>query len=283
MRLNHIVTVIALAAFLSFGVMARADTAAGSFAKGEGLLAKGDLHAALAAYADAARADRANREYVQHYTMLRRVIQLREQLDEEKEPARWENTARALHAFFVGERVYSEALALGQKIHARLNNAWSAITLAETQLALDLNDEAAKTLADLEPERASAATQALLGIALVRGGQTDRAKAIADSIVLPQQAKPQTVYAVARLSAAVGDSTKASELLARCLQSVPPSRQDGFKEHANTSPEFASMAGDPEFAKAMKTPSKVPESKCSGGKSCAGCPMRGNCPGSQGK
>ena len=283
MRFNRIVTAMAVTVLLSFGAMARADTATESFTRGEGLLTKGNLNAALAAYADAVRADRGNREYVQHYTMLRRIIQLRERLDQEKEPTRWESVARALHAFYVGEKIYPEALALGQKIHARLNNEWSAITLAETQLALDRNDEAAKILADLGPEKSSVATQALLGIALVRSGQAARAKPIAVSIVLPERADPRTVYAAARLSAAVGDSARALELLTRCLQSVPPSRQDGFKEHANASPEFAAIADTPEFAKALKTPSKVPESKCSGGKSCAGCPMRGKCPSSQGK
>jgi tetratricopeptide (TPR) repeat protein len=220
---------------------------------------------------------------VQHYAVLRRILQLRKSLDEEKEPARWENAARALYSFYVGERLYSEALSLGRQVHARLNNEWSAVTLAETELAMSLNEDATKTLSGLEAEKSSPATRALLGIALARSGQTDRAKEVAKSVVLPEQADSQTVYAAARLSAAVGDSTRALELLARCLELVPPSGQDGFKVHAKLSPEFSAMAATAEFAKALDTQSKVPESKCSGGKSCAGCPMRGKCPGSQGK
>jgi tetratricopeptide (TPR) repeat protein len=283
MKRNCPMVVMAAAVLLAVGAVARAETAVKSFTKGEQLLANGDLDGALAAYANAARADRANQEYVQHYAMLRRIIQLHKSLDEEKEPARWESAARALHAFYVGEKVYGEALAIGRRIHARLNNEWSAVNLAETELALNLNEEAVKTLSGLEPDKSSPAASALLAVAAARSGQVDRAKKIADSLVLPEDAGSQTVYAAARLFAAVGDSATALKLLTRCLESTPPGLQDGFKAHAKSSPEFAAMAAAPEFAKAIDTPSKVPESKCSGGKSCAGCPMRGKCPSSQGK
>ena len=271
----------AAAVCLMTTTVAWADTAAEAFAKGEGLLKQGNLDGALAAYADAARAERGNQEYVQHYTFLRRILQLRQSLEQEQNAARWENVARSLHAFYVSEKLYSEALMLDRQIHRKLNSEWSTVTLAETQLALGLNDEAVQTLTGLDAKKASPAARATLGIALARNGQTDRAKEIAMAIDLPPKANPQTVYAAARLSAAVGDSAKAAELLARCIESVPPSRQDGFKELAKLSPEFATMAATAEFAKALDTKSKVPESKCSGGKSCAGCPMRGKCPSSQ--
>lgn len=279
----HLTTIMLIALCAMSESVCRAETAAESFARGEKLLMQGDLDGALAAYAGAVRADRDNQEYAQHYAILRRVLQLRKSLDEEREPARWENVARALHAFYVSQRLHSEALSLGEQVHAKLNNEWSAVTLAETQLSLGRNEDAVKTLSALAPEQSSPATQSLLGIALARSGKADRAKQVAKSVVLPEQADPQTVYAVARLSAAVGDSARALALLGQCLESVPPGQQDGFKEHAKLSPEFATMAATADFAKALETKSKVPESKCSGGKSCAGCPMRGKCPHSQGK
>lgn len=283
MRFHSTIVLLTAVTLLAIGIAAKAETAAESFAKGESLLTQGDLDGALSAYANAARAERSNQEYVQHYAILRRITQLRKSLDEEKEPMRWENTARALHSFYVSQKIYPEALSLGRQIHARLNNEWSAVTLAETELSLSLDEEAAKTLSGLNAEASTPATQALLGIALVRSGQADRAKEIANSLALPQDSNLQAVYAAARLSAAIGDSDRALERLSQVLQSVPPSRQDGFKEHARTSPEFAAMVTTPEFVKALATESKVPESKCSGGKSCAGCPMRGNCPSSKGK
>ena len=126
-------------------------------------------------------------------------------------------------------------------------------------------------------------TQLLLGIALVRSGKTDEAKRIAEKVQLPKDAGPNITYTAARLHAAVRDSAKAMSLLKTCFEATLPSQLDGFKSHAKTCPEFASIVSIPEFADVMKTESKVPESKCSGGKSCAGCPMSGKCPKSQGK
>jgi tetratricopeptide (TPR) repeat protein len=282
MKAKFSTIVMAAAALLAMNAAVRAETAAESFAKGERLLTKGDLDGALTAYADATRADRSNQEYVQHYAILRRVLQLRKGLDAEQDLARWENTARALHSFYVSEKLYSEALSLGLQTHRKLNNEWSAVTLAETQLAISRNEDATKTLSALGPKKSSPTSQALLGIALVRIGQVDRAKEVAKSVVLPDETDVQATYAAARLWAAVGDSAKALKLLEQCLRAVPPSGQDGFKEHAKRSPEFAAVASNAAFAKTLGTESAVPESKCSGGKSCAGCPMRGKCPHSQG-
>ena len=273
---------LATTVFFLIEATSRGNSAADSFAKGEKLLTQGNFDTALAAYAAAVRADRGNQTYMQHYALLRRVIQLRKILNAEKEPTRWEKIARSLHSFYVSEKVYSEALALGRQIHAKLNNEWSAVTLAETQLALELNNEAVATLAGLTPEKSSAMSKALEGIALARDGRPDRTKEIANAFSLPEDADSRTIYAAARLFAAVGDSTKSLKLLTRSLESTPPSRQGGFRDHAKTCPEFSVMASTPEFAKTLDTKSKIPESKCSGGKSCAGCPMRGKCPSSQG-
>ena len=127
-------------------VVARADTAANSFAKGESLLAKGDFAGALQSYAAAARADRDNQDYLQHYAMLRRVVEMRGRLEAEQSPERWDYLAKALRAFYLSERIYPELLELDQDVHARLSSAESAALLAETQLALGKNAEAAQTL-----------------------------------------------------------------------------------------------------------------------------------------
>ena len=140
-----------------------------------------------------------------------------------------------------------------------------------------------QTLSALESDKTTAMTQLLLGIALARSGKTDQAKRIAEKVTLPKDAGPSVTYTAARLHAATGDSAKAMALLKTCFEGTLPSQLDGFKSHAKTCPEFAAIASTPEFAAVMKTESKVPESKCSGGSSCAGCPMRGNCPKSQGK
>jgi tetratricopeptide (TPR) repeat protein len=267
----------------SLAALACAQSAQESFAKGKARLAKADFSAALNAFAAAAREDRGNQEYVQHHAMVRRIIALRKRFESEQDPQQWEYLARALRAFYASERIYPELLAIDQKIHARLNTAESALMLAETQLSLEENAAAVKTLSVLPSGQRDTSVLALLGIALARSGKKDAAKQIADELALPQSAGPGIVYAVARLHAAAGDSAKALGLLKTCFESVPASRQAGFQAHAKNCPEFAAMASTAEFTAALATASKVAESKCSGGSSCAGCPMSGKCPKSQGQ
>jgi len=282
MRTKRTVIGLISATLLFTAVLARAETAVESFAKGETLLTKGEVGAALQSYAAAARADRGNQEYMQHYAMVRRIVDLRSRLETEQNPQRWEYTARALRAFYVSERVYSELLKVDQEIHSRLTSAESAVMLAETQLAMDRNSDAARTLAALQPSKATEMTQALLGIALVRSGKTDQAKQIAEKLNLPNGSGSSIMYAAARLHAASGESAKAMGLLKACFEATLPSQLEGFKSHAKDCPEFAALVSNPAFARVMETQSKMPESKCSGGSSCAGCPMSGKCP-SQGK
>lgn len=283
MRTKPMVTLMLTAAVLLAFSPARAETPNESFAQGEKLLAKGDFSAAMQSYAAAARADRENQEYVQHYAMLRRVVDFRSRLEAEQAPERWEYLARALRAFYVSERIYPELLKVDVTLHGRLKSADSATMLAETQLAVGQNAEAAKMLSDLAPAKTTPMTQALLGIALARSSKADEAKQIAGKFSLPADAGPSLTYAAARLYASVGDSAKAAELLKTCFEATLPSMLEGYKTHARSCTEFAAIASRPEFARVLETQSKVPESKCSGGRSCAGCPMAGKCPKSQGK
>ena len=283
MRMKQIALALLATTVLTISTVACAETAAESFAQGEKLLAKGEFDTALQSFAAAARADKGNQEYTQHHAMVRRIVDLRGRLDAETKRQQWEYMARALRSFYVNERIYPELLKLDQAIHAKLKSAESASFLAETQLAMDQNAEAAQTLSALESDKATEMTQLLLGIALARSGKTDQAKHIAENVTLPKDAGPSVKYTAARLYAATGDSAKAMELLKACFEATLPSQLDGFKSHAKTCAEFAAIASTPEFVAVMKTESKVPESKCSGGSSCAGCPMRGKCPKSQEK
>lgn len=272
---------VALIAVLFCAAPVQAAKPEQAFASGKALLAKADFQGAMQAFATAARADLDNQEYLQHYAMVRQIIALRQGLDAERAPERWEYMARGLHAFYVSQGLYDEALVLGQKVHAKLDSTYSALTLAETQLVLNRGGEAAQTLSKLDSTKHTTATRALLGLSLARAGKTSEARKIGNAISLAEDAGPGTVYAVARLKAAVGSTDETLDLLTRCLASVAPSGQEGFRNHAKHSPEFAAMASTAQFAKVLQTKSTIPESKCSGGSRCAGCPMRGQCSDSQ--
>lgn len=259
-----------------------AQTDKQAFEQGQKLLAKGDFDGALSAYARAVQANRENQDYVQQYALVRRIVQMRRELDQERDPQRWEYLAQGLHAFYVSQRLYSETLELDRKAHARLKTTASAVTLAETLLAMNRDAEAAETLRQIAPEQATAQSRALLGLALARQGRLDEARQIARGVELPAEASVGTLYTAARLQAMIGDQSNALASLKRCLESLPPSRQESFRKHAQLCPDFSSLRQSPRFAQALETPSKVAESPCSGGSSCAGCPMRGKCPHSQG-
>ncbi len=273
--------VVALVVFLS-PVIVFAETAAESFARGESLLAKGDFAAAMNSFAAAAQADQSNQEYRQHFALVRRIINLRSRLADEKNMQRWEYIAKALRAFYASELIYPEMLKLDQQMHQRLATADTAAALAETQLSMNLEKEAIATLTGLEANKSTPFTQALLGIAMLRSGKTEEAKEIAAKVKIADDANPQLQYVAARLCAGTGDTTQALRLLKKSFENTAPSLLDGFKAHARSCSEFSAIASGSEFAAVMGTNSLVPESRCSGGRSCAGCPMRGTCPKSQG-
>jgi tetratricopeptide (TPR) repeat protein len=254
-----------------------AETAAALVAQGKGLLAKADFEGALKAYAEAAKTDSQNQDYRQQYAVLRRVIQMREGVDKETNDEKWRGTVAGLRAFYYGNDLYGEALALDRKAHTKLKNADSASALAQTQLQMGQNAEAAVTLSALDEKSATPQSQVLLGIALARQGKNDEAKALAGKIETPKEGMPGLLYDLASLHALTGDTAGAAALLTRCFENTPPSRVDAFKATAKQDKDLASMVASADFAKALETTSKVKESACTGGSNCGSCPSKGSC------
>jgi tetratricopeptide (TPR) repeat protein len=278
MKRYRVGMVLAVGILLSLPALTFAESAPEAFARGKSLLEKGDFDAALSAYAAAARGDLDNESYRQQYGLVRRIVDLRKRLDAEKDPERWEYTARALHAFYLDQELHTQAVGVARKIHAKIGTAISGTMLAETELALNNNAEAEKTLAALDKGgNSTPATRALWGVALARLGKAKEAKKLASSATLPDDAGPQMTYSYARLQAVTGGADAALAALQKCFESLPASRLENFKEHAKLCPDFAVLASTAKFAKVMVTESQVAESKCSGGSGCAGCPMRGKC------
>ncbi|MDZ7618238.1 MAG: hypothetical protein U1E05_14625 [Patescibacteria group bacterium] len=275
-----VLKVLVLAMLVLTGA-ARAETAAEAHARGNTLLRQGDVQQSLEAFAMAVQSDRENRDYAARYMLVRRVTQLQKSLEVETNAARWEHTARALEHFYRTEQMYKEALALSQQKYDRLKDARSAAALAETQLAMSLSAEAVATLQSLDAEKATPSTQSLLAIALTHEGKTEESRQIAESVVLPKDAGPAVLYSAARMYAATGSTELAMETLRRCFESVPAGQIEAFRHHARKCTEFAALASTASFATVLQTKSKVAESKCSGGTTCAGCPMRGKCPSSK--
>jgi tetratricopeptide (TPR) repeat protein len=214
---------------------------------------------------------------MQKFMLVRQGLIYQNALAEEEDPARWLQIAQALRSFYVGQGAHAQALKLDRQIHQRQNSPGSAIQLAETQLALDMNEDAEKTLVALETAQTAPAVQALRGIAVARQGKLEQARRIVGKIDTADNDDPGTLYCVSRAAAAVGKTDQALAALTRCFEATPPSRLTALKSHAEKMPEFAPLTSQPAFSQVMQTESKVVESKCSGGSSCAGCPMRSQC------
>lgn len=254
-----------------------ANVAEDAFQEAQQLVASGDLLAAKKALVTAVKAERSNPKYLQQYLLVSQAIKLQEAVKTQKDPRRWESAAQSLSLFYTTHDLYAQALPVDEAIFKRSKTADAAVQFAETLLALKKFKQAAEVLSGLAPQQATTASQALLCVSLARQGDLSEAKRVEAGLQTTSAADSFTLYLTARAHAAVGETTRALTTLTRCYESVPPSRLEPLKSHTKLCSEFAGMASSDAFAQVLKTQSKVPESKCSGGSSCSSCPMRGNC------
>jgi len=277
-----LLTAIILAPF-ALSAAASAATPEEAFERGKACLSEGDLRGALKEYADAARAAPDNDSYLKEFMLVRNAVLLKHNLAKTEDQKQWLQMAKGLRAFYAGNGLLQQALELDKQIHAKAHTSFTAMQLAETQLALDLNQDAEKVLSALGTDKSTTASRALLAIALVRQGKSAEARTIAEATVASDKAGPITLYDLARMQAALGNADESITLLTDSFEATLPSRLDLFKRHAAKCPEFTSIVKSPSFQKALATESKVTESECSSGSSCASCPMRGGCANSGGQ
>lgn len=282
MTRKALLTAIMLIPF-ALSTTAFATTPAEAFNRGKAKLSEGDLRGALKEYADAARTAPENGFYRQQFMLVRNAVLLKHNLAKTEDQTQWLQMAKGLRAFYASNGLLQEALVLDKQIHAKTNSCFTAMQLAETQLALDMNADAERVLSALDAEKSTTASRALLAIALVRQGKTDEARTIAEATSISDKAGPITLYDLARMQAALGNADESVTLLTNSFEATLPSRLDLFKRHAEKCPEFTAIVRTAGFRKALATESKVTESECSSGSSCASCPMRGGCSNSSGQ
>lgn len=272
MRIGSLAVGAALALIIQCGVTAAAQTdAAEQFASGKALLVKGDFQAALEAFKAATKADPDNSEYFQEYALLRRVINIREQLKDEEDAETWQKMSRALYNYYREHKISAEALAMARALHEKVDTAETAALLAEAQLLTGDNAGALAVLTKLDESARTPQTDVLHGIALAHVGRSDEAKAIATRIELPKDCDGPLCLNAARLYALTDDSAKALAALRCAFENTPVSRLEAVKAEAKECPDLAALKTAPEYASAMETKSKV-----TGGcaKDCGKCPSK---------
>ncbi len=253
------------------------EEAAKAFTAGKALLAKGDFDGAAKALKEAAAADPNNSAYFQEAALLKRVMNLRKQIAEEKDAETWQAMARALYGYYRQNGIQGEALTLAQALHSKAGTGESAALLADAYLAADQNEAAATLLAGLKEDAVTPRTVALRGVALARLGETDEAQALAAKFALPKECDDAALcFDAARLYALTGDKDKALATLKCALECTPGNQLAAVRAEAKACKDLAAVAGSEEFAKVLAT-----ESKAVGG--CGKCPSRDKCAGGEKK
>jgi len=279
MKMRTVLLGLAVVGIVAAAPLAWAGSAEATkaFEEGKALLAKGQFDKALDAYKTAVKADPESKELTTAYTILRRVISIREQFAKEQEPEAWQQMARALLSYYQRNHIAGESLTLAGQMHEKLKNAESAAILADTQLSADKNEEALKLLTGMTKEQQSPGTTVLQGVALARLGKKDEAKAIAAKIELTKDSDADMNFNAARLYALVGENDKALKALTAALEGTPPTWLADVKNEAKTGKDFVGIAKGDEFTKVLATESKV--KSCGESSACGKCPSKGKCSG----
>ncbi len=254
-----------------------------SFSQGQELLQKGQLNDALRLFAQAAREDGTNQLYRQYYATVRQVIRMQASLDKEKNPQKWEYSARALRAFYYGHLMFKDSLKVDSQFYEKKKDAETATLLAETQLELGMGQQSIELLNGLKEETFTPDLQLLRVIAMSQVSKKEQAATAVDAAKLPEPAKrnPDMLYRLAWAQMAVGRKDAAMDSLKATFERTPPGVLGIVKQRVVNNREFSKLMGeenkDPQFVAVMKTASKISESACSGGASCATCRNAGSC------
>ena len=277
MQVRHVVIGLLVAGVLAPLALAGPADAVKAYDEGKALLAQGNFDGALASFKTAAQADPENKTYFQEAALLRRVINLRKQLETEEDAEIWGKMGRGLCNYYRQYKVRGEALELAGKLYDRMGCGDSAARLAEAQLDLNKNAAAAELLGGLDETKRTPRTNILHGVALARLGKLEDAKACATKAELHKQCPVkgcpaegcdlQVCYDAARLCALVGDSEKALAMLKCTFEGTPAPWLDDTKSEAKECSDFSSLADSAAFAKVLETKSQV-KAGCAGSKGC---------------
>ncbi|UCD74826.1 MAG: hypothetical protein JSV91_13695 [Phycisphaerales bacterium] len=273
-----ILIAVGAAAVGEAGVTKKAEHSAAELFKRSGaLLEQAKFDEALKSYAAAAKADPENQAYRQQYAMLRQVQKLRDYYPSVTDPETRAEMAAAIRSFCYDNQAYTAALELDEQRHAELDSAESAAMLAETRLALNMNREAVAVRSELGKDGQTMRTKVLLAIGLAREGLTEQARALAGTIGKPEKDDPGLYLELACMHSLLDDTAAASDMLRKSFENTLPSRLEKARMKAANCADLKALAAAGEMTELLAVESKVNESSCSSGTSCANCPVRGNC------
>ena len=252
-----------------------ADESKEAYEAGNALLKKGDVKAAMHKFVEAANLDPTSDEYTVRLSWTARVLRLESMKKQDKDdPENWAKRCRGLHMFYLALGMTDQAIENDRELCERIKDPSDYERLGQSLFVAKEYAEAAKTLKSLG-DNATPASNAMLVLALDRDGKKKDAVKLAKEIEVPESLSSATAYNLARVKAIAGDAEKSAELLTALFEATAPVRLEAKKQSVVECKDFDGIRDTAEYETAMKVESKM--SGCSEGKSCATCPMRGQC------
>ncbi len=234
---------------------------------------------ALEIYAEAARRNRSEPYYRQQYSILRRVIRMKNAMDSESDNKKWQDYYSAVHGYYMMQGYFTKALELAQQASEKLDTDVVKLDLMKL-LIISGNDIQAEQIAGSNAGSLSndIRFQSLQSLLLARSGQSAQAIEAAEN--LTSSTEPSVMVNIACIYMAVGQKDMALNGIAAAIENTAPTQVPQIRLLIKNMPEFKDMLEDEAFIKAVATESKVFQSGCTGGSSCGSCSLREKCPSS---
>ena len=243
---------------------------------------KQDFKAALMVYAKAARANPSSVYYKNQFALLRRIIKMNRALTVETNPKKWTSYAKAVRSYYYTQGYYTQALELDMQAFKKFPEPSFAVNKLESLLLLNKNQQAAELLTHNSLKaNTDMRLSTLRLVCLSRTNQTDKALASAESIKIDPRKYPETLLDLARVYKAANKDKLAMACLKQFLEHTVPTALPGMRRMAENCTEFNTLLNTKSFQAVLATQSKVSQSGCTGGSSCASCKLKSKCASSK--
>lgn len=218
-------------------------------------LSESNFDEALKTFQQALRSDFDNKKLAQEFEMLRRMIILRAELDNETNALRWKLISERLQKYYMENSIHDENIKLSIQMFKRSQSTEHAgyVIKAYTQAGrfreafffIDTLDES-NPIVHIEKATVYLAAD-----------ETAKARHIARSLSADQFCSPEELLRLARIQAATGLHATAVKTLANCFKQTPKHLLAKIKREAANSPEFEHLLSSSEFIEAMTVQSDI--------------------------
>ncbi len=242
----------ALIAVLLTGTgLANADRAADHYDRGRAMLAQADLLGAFSAFSMAVALEPANPVFREEMHQLRRVLELRYELDSIKDHAAWRSASYELYDYYENYEIHNEQLSIAVSIHDRYHSPDSTVLLANAHLALGHETEALFVLERLPASRRTVHVEVLHGVTLARMGRLDQARKVARRVHVPDRPDWRLHFDCARLYTLVGDYDRSYSLLEVSLGATDDRWLKQRKSYIGKCRDFQKLPRNQKFGRVM--------------------------------